>query len=95
MAIRCYAALGTMPRLVECILEPGDPRCWLAAVAGAKHWMAVSRDNEYQLFDALCQRFTDVEATKIMELFHGLAKPDALVEFLDNPCLTIRQLSHI
>lgn len=95
MAGRCYAALGYVPELLESMIEESDAHGWLAGVASVKHWMAMSRDNEYKVYDALQKTFKKGESFKIMELLHGLAKPDALVEFLDNEKLTIRQLAHL
>jgi hypothetical protein len=95
MAIRCLAAIGDVPDLLERMIDERDPQTWLASMDSVKHWMAASRDNEYRIFEGLQKSYSKGVSFKIMELLHGLSKPDALVEFLDNHILTIRQMAHL
>ena len=84
-----------MPQLLERLSDETDPAGWLAVIASIKHWIAVSRDNEYAIFAEVRKRSNEIDSVKIMELLHGLPGPDALVVFLDNSQATIRRLAHL
>jgi hypothetical protein len=95
VAVRCLAALGSLRPLLDRLTEERDKAAWQETVKSIRHYITVSRDNEYTLFDALKKRHSAGESMRIMELLDGLANVDALVDFLDNPHVTIRQLAHL
>ena len=95
LALRCYAAIGAAGVLTERLHDERDPVVWHECIVSLKHWMGVSRDNEYKVQEQLRKRYSGVEADKIMELLHVFPSPDTLVEYLDNPLLIIRQLAHM
>src|SRR5262245_49190721 len=93
LAVRSYAALDELPKLVEAL---GDKRqdVRLAAIETLRQWCASSRDNDYKLLDALKgASYSQVEASNIVALLHSfssaaLARPetyDVLITQLTTP----------
>ena len=103
MAIRCYAAMGSLADLVDALSDEryGDRR--QTAIRSLQNWIAVGRDNEYRLFDQLNAHFkatmnaekAEKVSEKVMELLHGFTPPDVLVDNLNNSVLTIREMSFL
>ena len=95
MVVRCYAALGDLDHLVEVLGDDRHPEVCSTAIQTMQNWIAVGRDNEYKLFDQLKVHFKLNESEKMMELLHGFANPDLLVDYLNNSNLVIRQMAHM
>lgn len=102
LAIRCYAATDNLEALLDTFqaTSPGDVR--LACIESLRHWITLSRDNDYRLFDALKSKYTKAAvAHRIVELLHyvppaQLSSPatyERLIDDLDNPIYPIRELS--
>lgn len=100
MVMRAYVALNDVGSVIDGLADEARPEVRQAAIRGLQHWMASGRDNEYKVYDQLKTRYTIGESEKIMELFHGYAKPepvqlDILVDYLNNSCLPIRELAFL
>ena len=95
MVVRCYAALGDLDHLVAALGDDRHPEVCMTAIQAMQNWIAVGRDNEYKLFDQLNTHFKLNESEKIMELLHGFANPDLLVDYLNSSNLVIRQMAHM
>jgi hypothetical protein len=102
-AIRCYAAIDDVNFLFgefSADMTPAQMR-WIY-MQTLQQWLALSRDNDYVLFEAVRKQYRKTESVNIMRLFHMIsseaaAKPDTyehLIEGLNNDLMPIRALSH-
>ncbi len=101
LAVRACGALDMLPRMADALTDKDRPDVRQSAIETLMHWIASARDNEYLLFDALKQRYTAVEAEKIVTLLHGPPgkgrfQPqtyEMLIDMLASPRLVLRDLA--
>lgn len=101
LAVRCYAAMDNLESLLDTFQETSPLDVRLACVESLRHWVALERDNDYRLLDALKTKYKAVAAQRIVELLHYVppaqlnnpATYERLIDDLDNPLYPIRELS--
>jgi tRNA A-37 threonylcarbamoyl transferase component Bud32 len=101
LAVRALGALGMVPRLVDALGDKDRADVRQDAMETLGRWIASERDNEYKLYEVLKERYTAVEAEKIITRLHG--PPDkgrfvpetyeVLIEELASPRVAIRELA--
>ncbi len=99
-AVRCFGAMDDLAGLLDAFNQDKvDQR--LAAIECLTQWIAVSRDNDYKLSEAIRQRMKANEADTFMTLLHGYSAEKAsrpetyeyLIERLGHVQLPIRELA--
>ncbi len=101
LALRCYGALGDLPRLLEALEQEEKPELRLWAIDVLRNWIAATRDNDYKLVEVLEPNYQQNGSKIILELLHSVSETDSqkpetyerLIEFLDSPHLVIRELA--
>ncbi len=100
LAVRCFGALDDLPALLEALDQEKHQETRMTAIETLRQWIALSRDNDYQLYDALKRKYKTSEAGIIMTLLHSISEREvatpetyeSLIAYLDNPHLLIREL---
>jgi hypothetical protein len=99
-AVRCLGAMDDLPGLFDMLTQDKKEQRD-AAVETLRAWVALSRDNDYLLYDLANQRLKANEAEVFMTLLHGfspasLSRPETyelLIEHLRHKQQPIRELA--
>jgi hypothetical protein len=102
LALRCFAALDDLPRLLTCLTDSERRHVRQTAhLVLRNHWLAREPDHEQMLFDYCAKHFgSRKQAADILELMHDLSpkerysedRRDALIAGLKDNNLAIREL---
>ena len=100
---RCLRGIDRVDNLFAAFAEETAPSfIRLECVRCLQQWIALGRDNDYQLLEVVRKDYPKQASMKIVELFHLISQEDArnpgtyqvLIEDLNNDLLPIRFLSY-
>jgi hypothetical protein len=91
LSVRCRGALDDYPELVD-LLTHKNQQVRISAMDTLERWIVLGRNNDYLLWPELKSKFPR-EAEKIMELLHGFADREVLMDYLQNPSPVIREMA--